>query len=163
MCAVAGWHTSDGIRSRLRAPRSVFSLGLQCAMAAGGRRCGTHARWRKRVLYFLSMEATRDQRWTSTTHRASLEAAEATRTRLIVEAAKGRERAGEERSQQPADAIVLSRWIGPSLRVLIGTGLATANAAIGVTAGHTATIATIGATAVPTYVGVATSIYTGLA
>ena len=117
----------------------------------------------KGLLYFLSMEARRDQRWTSTTHRASLEAAEATRTRLIVEAAKGRERAGEERSQQPADATVLSRWIGPSLRVLIGTGLATANAAIGVTAGLTATIATIGATAVPTYVGVATSIYTGLA
>lgn len=110
-----------------------------------------------------SLEATRDQRWTSTTHRASLEAAEATRTRLIVEAARGRERAGEGRLEQPDGSTVLSRWIGPSLRVLVGTGLATANAAIGVTAGLTATIATIGATAVPTYVGVATSIYTGLA
>ena len=85
------------------------------------------------------------------------------RTRLIVEAAKERNQESEAKLEKPDDSTPFSRWFGPSLRVLAGTGLATANAAVGVTAGLTATIATIGATAVQTYVGVATSIYTGLA
>jgi len=105
---------------------------------------------------------TRDQRWTEKGHRASLEAAEETRAQLIVESTKEHDQEGEAISKEHDDSTPLSRWFGPSLRVLAGTGLVTANAAVGVTAGLTTTIATIGATAVPTYVGVATSIYTGL-
>jgi hypothetical protein len=52
--AVAGWHTSDCVRSRLRAPRSVFSPGVQCAMAAGGKHCVPTPAGTKRLVYFLS-------------------------------------------------------------------------------------------------------------
>jgi hypothetical protein len=110
-----------------------------------------------------AFEGTREERWTSLRHRTSLEAAEETRIRLVVEASRAREKASEDKPEKPDDSTPFSRWVGPSLRVLTGTGLTAANAAIGVTAGLTATIATIGATAVPVYVGVFTSIYTGLA
>ena len=102
------------------------------------------------------------QRWTMQKHRTSLVAAEETRTRLIVEASADRENERADKAEKPDDSTPLSRWIGPSLRVLAGTGLTVANAAIGVTAGLATAITTIGGTAVPTYVGVATSIYTGL-
>lgn len=109
-----------------------------------------------------TFERTQEEQWTSQKHRASLMAAEETRTRLIVEASADREKERADKAEKPDDSTPFSRWIGPSLRVLAGTGLTVANAAIGVTAGLATTIATIGATAVPTYVGVATSIYTGL-
>lgn len=74
---------------------------------------------------------------------------------------KDREPEQKERGSD-RDGTFASRWIGPSLRILAGTGLASANCALGLTAGLTSTIATIGLTSVPTYVGVATSIYTGM-
>jgi hypothetical protein len=110
-----------------------------------------------------TLERTRDDRWTSSGHLRSLEIAEETRTRLLVEATREREKRGEDKSEKRDDSTLFSRWVGPSLRVLAGTGLTAANAALGVTAGLTATIVTIGATAVPAYVGLVTSIYTGLA
>ncbi len=109
-----------------------------------------------------TLKLARDQSWSESKHRASLDAAEEMRTRLIVEATKECNQKSEEKLEKRDDSTPFSRWFGPSLRVLAGTGLATANAAVGVTAGLTAAIATIGATTVPTYVGVATSIYTGL-
>lgn len=109
-----------------------------------------------------TLESTREEPWTARKHRASLDAAEETRTRLIAETAKERDQNNETKLEKSDDSTPFSRWFGPSLRVLAGTGLATANAALGVTGGLTATIATIGAAAVPTYVGVATSMYTGL-
>lgn len=110
-----------------------------------------------------TLESVRKKRWTGKKHRVSLEAAEATRTQLIDEAIKELCRENNAKPEKPDDSTRLSRWFGPTLRILAGTGLATANAAVGITAGLTSTIVTIGATAVPTYVGVATSIYTGLA
>ncbi|SJM94627.1 hypothetical protein CRENPOLYSF1_560003 [Crenothrix polyspora] len=82
--------------------------------------------------------------------------------RLILEAVKKRDHKNDTESKKFDDSTPFSRWFGPSLRVLAGTGLAAANAAVGVTAGITATITTLGSLGVPTYVGVATSIYTGL-
>jgi hypothetical protein len=105
-----------------------------------------------------ALKATRKERWTARKHSAALEAAEDTRSRLLLEGAGYR-----NQPERVDDATSLSRWVGPSLRVLSGTGLAVANVAVGLTAGLTGSVFTIGATAVPTYVGVATSIYTGLA
>jgi hypothetical protein len=110
-----------------------------------------------------SLESTWDQPWTRKRHRAFLKEAEETRIRLMRGNMKEHDKQDEANSEKTDDSTLFSRWIGPSLRVLVGTGLAIANTAVGVTAGITTTIATIGATAVPTYVGVATSIYTGLA
>jgi hypothetical protein len=110
-----------------------------------------------------SIESTREEHWSGKKHRVSLEAAEETRTRLIIDATREHDHESATKSERSDDSNLFSRWIGPSLRVLVGTGLATANAAVGLTAGLTTTIVTIGATVVPTYVGVATSIYTGLA
>jgi hypothetical protein len=110
-----------------------------------------------------SLESTRDQPWTRERHREFLKAAEETRIRLIRGNTKEHDKQDEANSEETDDSTLFSRWIGPSLRVLVGTGLAIANTTVGVTAGLTTTIATIGATAVPTYLGVATSIYTGLA
>lgn len=110
-----------------------------------------------------SVEATRDLPWSPERHNGALNSAEATRDRLMFATAEARspERAGPV--ERPDDSTPFSRWFGPSLRVLAGTGLAAANAAVGVTAGLTGSVVTLGATAVPTYVAVITSMYTGLA
>jgi hypothetical protein len=109
-----------------------------------------------------SLTSAREARWSGRRHRRSLEVAEETRTRLLVEASRERPGIRDHKPKRTDDATPFSRWVGPSLRILAGTGLAAANVAIAVTAGLTATIVTIGATAVPVYVGVATSVYTGL-
>lgn len=107
------------------------------------------------------LENSRERPWSTAKHRSALDQAEATRTRLLLKAMESRR--ADERTEKPRseNSTPWSRWIGPTLRVLAGTGLAAANAALGITAGLTATVATIGATSVPIYVGVATSIYTG--
>jgi hypothetical protein len=54
-CAPWRWlHTSARVHSRPRASLSVFPHCLQRAMATGGRRWSTRARWRTRALKFLS-------------------------------------------------------------------------------------------------------------
>ena len=106
-----------------------------------------------------SLEEARNRLWNGSIHRESLQAAEATRNELIANVVGSDTRSPDKDN---GDATFSSRWAGPSLRILAGSGLAIANAAVGVTAGLAATIATIGATTVPTYVGVLTSIYTGL-
>src|SRR5262249_17248991 len=108
-----------------------------------------------------ALQDARESAWTGSRHRELLEAAEATRHNLMEEASRARGQT--DGSARAEDSTMMSRWFGPSLRILAGTGLAAANAAVGVTAGLTATVATIGATTVPTYVGVVTSVYTGLA
>lgn len=109
-----------------------------------------------------AFESTKDENWTSTKHRNFLKAATDARYEFLHLHSK-KDNYIDGAQKESDDSTSLSRWIGPSLRILAGTGLTAANAALGVTAGLTTTIATIGATAVPTYVGVATSLYTGLA
>jgi len=109
-----------------------------------------------------SLESSRENHWTASEHRVALSQAEAKRTQLLAETGLGAPKETETPPRKSEDANFFSRWGGPSLRILAGTGLAAANVAIGLTAGLTGAVATIGATAVPTYVGVVTSVYTGL-
>jgi hypothetical protein len=64
-------------------------------------------------------------------HRNSLDQAEATRTRLLINATKSRRSKEQVEKEKIDDSTLFSRWIGPSLRVLSGTALASANAAVG--------------------------------
>jgi len=108
-----------------------------------------------------ALENSRERPWSAKNHQFILEQAEATRTSLMIkaiESPRANERIEKPRSE---DSTIWSQWIGPTTRILAGTGLVAANAALGITAGLTATVATIGATSVPIYVGIATSIYTG--
>ena len=109
-----------------------------------------------------TLKSAQEHHWTVKKHRDSINTAEEIRMRLIVEGTKESKGRSKSKLEKPDDSTLFSRWFGPSLRIIAGTGLATANAAVGITAGLTITIATIGATAVPAYVGIATSIYTGL-
>jgi hypothetical protein len=102
--------------------------------------------------------------WTASRHRSLLTEAENARWRLLSPPWASRRIRGEmhkEPESAPREGNLLE-WGGAGLRILAGTGLSVGNAAFGITAGLASTIATIGATAVPAYVGVATSIYTGL-
>lgn len=104
------------------------------------------------------LEAAREKPWTNQRHQALLKEAHD-----VVGTARASltERPSAAPPLPSDDSTVVSRWVGPSLRILAGTGLAAANAAIAITAGLTATIMTIGTTAVPAYVGVATSLSAG--
>jgi hypothetical protein len=108
-----------------------------------------------------SLESSRERGWSASEHRTVLQQAEAKRAQLLTEAGIGSSKAADT-SPRSSDANFFSRWCGPSLRILAGTGLAAANVAIGLTAGLTGNVATLGATSVPTYVGVVTSVYTGM-
>jgi len=55
-----------------------------------------------------------------------------------------------------------TKFAGASLRIAVGTGLTVGNLALGVSAGLADTLFSVGATALPVYVGLATSAYTGL-
>ncbi|MGY3171586.1 hypothetical protein ACVWYU_000960 [Pseudomonas sp. TE12234] len=96
-------------------------------------------------------------------HKEQLDLAFARRDNLILRSRnRTPSKASEEPPKKESDATLLSRWAGPTLRIIAGTGLASANAALGITAGLTSNLVSIEATVVPVYVGVATSIYTGI-
>lgn len=98
-----------------------------------------------------------EEGWSQSRHERALQKAERLRFEML-------EPRIPELPEEKVDdgSTFFSRWLGPSLRVIGGTALATGNAALGITAGLTTTITTIGATAVPVYLGVAGSIWTGL-
>jgi len=54
------------------------------------------------------------------------------------------------------------RYVSASLRILTGTSLSAANVGIGLAGGLSLSVVTLGATAIPTYVAMATSILMGL-
>jgi hypothetical protein len=104
-----------------------------------------------------------DRPWTLERHRIALRRTREVRTRLVT-AALAPTHEGDEalaKDEKPKRGRFW-RWGGASLRILAGTGLAVANGALGLTAGLATTITSVGATAVPIYVGVATSIYYGV-
>jgi hypothetical protein len=105
--------------------------------------------------------------WNEAEHRRRLSEAQRVRDNAVLRMLSRRPRrpAGERRrsrEEEPAAEFNTARYIGASLRIIAGTGLTVGNAALAVTAGLTSTIMTIGATAVPNYVGVLGSICTGL-
>jgi hypothetical protein len=118
-------------------------------------------KFEERNVLTSALENSRKRPWSSENHRSILQQVEATRTTLLIKAIKSCR--GNERTDklQSDNSTFLSRWLGPTTRILAGTGLVAANAALGITAGLTATLATIGATSVPIYVAIVTSIYTG--
>lgn len=118
-------------------------------------------KFEERNVLTSALEKSRKRPWSSENHKSILQQAEATRATLLVkaiESRRGNERTDKLRSD---NSNILSRWLGPTTRILAGTGLVAANVALGLTAGLTATLATIGATSVPIYAAIATSIYTG--
>lgn len=100
--------------------------------------------------------------WSHERHRSLLGNARRLREDLLTDSLF---RSGRD-TEQPDEQGGGGKWwryAGASLRVLAGTGVAVGNTGLALTAGLTSTIVTIGATAVPTYVGVLGSICAGLA
>ena len=118
-------------------------------------------RFEEREVLTSALENSRDRPWSAENHQSILQQAEATRNGLLLKAIESRRTNERIEKTRSGDSTLWSRWIGPTTRILAGTGLVAANAALGITADLTATLATIGATSVPIYVGIATSIYTG--
>jgi hypothetical protein len=111
------------------------------------------------------LRPTERKAWTAERHRALLAGAENLRSQLafsVWASHRGGKTMGPEPETAPSARGQFLEWCGAGLRILAGSGLAVGNGALGITAGLTTTMLTIGATAVPAYVGIATSIYTGL-
>ncbi|MDG9667076.1 hypothetical protein ONV78_04950 [Hahella sp. CR1] len=118
--------------------------------------------------YDLEFESRRelitsfDNSWTREKHINLLDAVEKIRFELIRKAGQEFDSNSKSEPEEPCGGDILSRWVGPSLRILAGTGLTIANAAAGISAGLVSSVTTIGFTAIPAYIGVAGSIHTGL-
>ena len=112
-------------------------------------------------------ESIKREVWTPAQHLKTLNSAQRVRAQLLSNAVfrstqpRDRSKRREEKSERQ-ERRDFSKWTGASLRAIAGTSLIAADATFGVTAGLMSTITSIGLTAVPVYVGVATSIYTGL-
>src|SRR5262249_35242916 len=113
----------------------------------------------------------RERGWTATHHKDAMTRSFRARETLLFNlmrkpyqtdetADKAKERRKTRRDETPSLAGSGMRYLSASLRILAGTGFAAANLGVGLTAGLASTILTIGATAVPTYVGVITSVGT---
>ncbi len=102
--------------------------------------------------------------WSAREHRQQLDAAREVKQQVIIRAIMRRPDAteGPESDEPKRPRGTVLRYFGASLQILMGTGLATGNVGLALTAGLTSTIATIGAALVPTYVGVGTSICVGM-
>jgi hypothetical protein len=102
---------------------------------------------------------SRRKEWSPTRHREMLERAES--APLVLMLTTGRE-TKDEQKREMGRAEGGSRWAAAGLRIIAGTGLIGANSALWLTVGLGAAIVSLGATAIPSGVAVATSIYTGL-
>jgi hypothetical protein len=111
-----------------------------------------------------NLETIPDETWSRSRHRTLLNEARRSREKALIGFLSRpvlEEEMPHMEGPEPQRGFGI-RYAGASLRIITGTGLAVANIGLGLTAGLASTLVTIGATAVPTYVGVATSIATGL-
>jgi hypothetical protein len=119
----------------------------------------------RREAYSLLADLRRWQQtgWTRHRHRQAIEMASQQHGELfnVMHRREDSEPHDEERQKRKCVGGAM-RYFGAGLRILTGTGLAAANLGLGLTAGLASTLLTIGATAVPNYVGVVTSVGTGL-
>jgi len=101
--------------------------------------------------------------WSVHQHRSRIAAARRTREQVIIQAvSRSRDIAMDLDGESRPPRGTALRYFGASFQILMGTGLAVANTGLALTAGLTSTLVTIGATAVPTYIGVCTSVCAGL-
>lgn len=99
--------------------------------------------------------------------RERLESVEQEQSAYILGKLMRREQQGKEAGASRDEPVTsyrgtIPRWIAASLRIAGGAALTGFNAVAGISSGIAGTILTIGATAVPTAVGVAVSMHTGI-
>jgi hypothetical protein len=112
----------------------------------------------------------RETGWSNQRHRHAMTSISRRGETILFEAIMSskyrepkKEGSEESRAFSPAqEPGATMRYFGASLRILGGTALVATDLSLGLTAGLWSTILTVGATSVPTYVGVTGSVGTGL-
>jgi hypothetical protein len=107
-------------------------------------------------------ESVGEGTWSIQQHRSDLDGALRAREQAVFQFMSPSKRAAAS-GQQRRPGGTLTRYIGASLQIVVGSVAVAMNPFLGMTAGLASTCVTMGATAVPTYVGVVASVGSGLA